>query len=150
MNNIRIEIKPFNAFSIDELYKVLALRNEIFIVEQNCVYEDIDGSDDKADHLMFWDGDLLVAYARLFDYGVKYEDAACIGRVLVKQEYRKFGFGHQLIKQALRYIHENYATESVEIGAQEHLSDFYESHGFRITSESYLEDGIPHIQMRIS
>lgn len=149
MNNIRIEIKPFKELFIEELYQVLALRNRIFIVEQNCVYEDIDDSDHKADHLMFWDGDTLVAYARLFDYGIKYDNAACIGRVLVERGYRKFGFGHQLIKQAVRYINENYATQSIEIGAQEHLSAFYKSHGFRITSECYLEDGIPHIQMRI-
>ena len=149
MNNIKIEIKTFKELLLEELYKVLALRNKVFIVEQNCIYEDIDSSDDKADHLMFWDGAKLVAYARLFNYGVKYDNAACIGRVIVEKEYRKFGLGHQLIKQAVRYINENYRTESIEIGAQEHLCKFYEGHGFRVTSESYLEDGIPHIQMRI-
>lgn len=148
MNNIRIEIKPFKDLEPNELYEALALRNKVFIVEQNCVYEDIDGSDQDADHLMFWEGTTLVAYARLFNTGKKYEDAASIGRVLVHQDYRTYGLGHQILKQALHYIQESYRTQTIEIGAQEYLIKFYEGHGFHVTSAPYLDAGIPHVQMR--
>lgn len=150
MNNLLIEIKPFKALSLEELYQVLALRNLVFIVEQKCLYEDIDAMDTRADHIMIWDGDVLVSYARVFTQGIIYQDAACIGRVIVKKEFRKFGLGNQIIKQAIAYINQEYQTNSIEIGAQEYLKEFYESHGFRVTSESYLDVGIPHIQMRIN
>ncbi|WP_430614675.1 GNAT family N-acetyltransferase [Flavobacterium sp. JP2137] len=146
--SFEIQIKPFNALSPVEIYKVLQLRSEVFVVEQNCVYMDIDGKDFDADHLMIWSGSDLAAYARIFDRGAYFEQAAAIGRVIVSPRHRSFGLGHQLIKQGLEHLEGEYQVTTTEISAQEYLQKFYEKHGFVKTSDRYLEDGIPHIQMR--
>jgi len=149
MNNLyRIEIKPFEDLTSLEVYELLKLRNKVFIVEQNCVYLDIDDKDLKAEHILFWKSGDLVAYARIFDIGVYFEKAAAIGRVIVHSDYRSFGLGDQLLKQALHHIDIHYKTSDVWISAQEYLLKFYNKHGFIQTSERYLEDGIPHIEMK--
>lgn len=145
---MKIEIKTFNELSNQELYKTLSLRNEVFIVEQNCVYQDLDGYDDKAIHVMLFEKDDLVAYARIFDKSIKYKTAS-IGRVVVSPEKRNSNLGHVLVNAAIQAIHENFETEEITISAQEHLQKFYAAHGFVTTSEMYLEDDIPHVQMEI-
>jgi len=145
---MKIEIKTFNELSNQELYKTLSLRNEVFIVEQNCVYQDLDGYDDKAIHVMLFEKDDLVAYARIFDKSIKYKTAS-IGRVVVSPEKRNLNLGHVLVNAAIQAIHENFETEEITISAQEHLQKFYAAHGFVTTSEMYLEDDIPHVQMEI-
>lgn len=147
MNNIKIEIKPFKALSLNELYEVLSLRNKVFVVEQNCPYLDIDALDKQADHVLIWNDKDLVAYARLFKPGICYDNAACIGRVLVDVPFRKFGMGHQLIKQCIAFINEEYKAANIEISAQEYLIAFYQQHSFVQTSDVYLEDAIPHVHM---
>ena len=143
----KFEIKPFKTLSLSELYQTLQLRSEVFVVEQNCVYQDIDGKDEKALHLLgVYDG-VLVAYARLFQPG-DYFEFASIGRVIVKQNYRDKKWGHDLIREAIKGISEQFGTSEITISAQLYLQRFYENHGFVQTSEMYLEDDIPHIEMK--
>lgn len=146
---IRFKIKRFNELSSAELYEVLQLRSEVFVVEQNCVYQDIDGKDEKALHVLGYYQNELTAYSRLFDAG-KYFEEASIGRVIVRQKSRKFNFGHELMRVSIAAIEENFNQTAITISAQEYLKKFYESHGFIQTSESYLEDDIPHIEMKRS
>ncbi|MBC8643425.1 GNAT family N-acetyltransferase [Flavobacterium lindanitolerans] len=144
-----MENKAFKALSLDELYDLLELRTEVFIVEQNCVYQDIDNKDRKAIHLIGeFDGE-TVAYCRLFKAG-DYFDESSIGRVIVKEKYRDRKWGHDLIREAIKAIKDNFDEEKITISAQLYLKKFYESHEFSQTSEEYLEDGIPHIEMKRS
>ncbi|MEZ4787460.1 MAG: GNAT family N-acetyltransferase [Flavobacterium haoranii] len=144
---IKFEIKRFNELSTVELYDLLQLRSEVFVVEQNCIYQDIDGKDEKALHVLgYYQGD-LAAYARLFNKGY-YFDETSIGRFVVSPKYRDKKFGHDLMKTAIEAISEFYNEKEITISAQEYLQKFYESHGFVKISEMYLEDDIPHIRMR--
>lgn len=143
---MRIEVKKFDQLSRDELYKILQLRAEVFVVEQNCVYQDIDGKDQKALHVLGYEDSELVAYTRCFKPGDYFEDAA-IGRVIVKENFRKYGYGHEMMKASVKAISESFQTTSIKLSAQQYLTAFYESHGFQQTGEGYLEDGIPHIAM---
>jgi len=143
---IEWKIKPFEALTVHELYDILKLRSEIFVVEQNCVYLDIDGKDKKALHLLGVHDDKIVAYARLFDAGISFDNAS-IGRVVVDANYRDKKWGHDLMREAIQGIKENFGKDEITIGAQLYLKKFYESHGFVPISEMYLEDDIPHIDM---
>ncbi|MCG2610413.1 GNAT family N-acetyltransferase [Flavobacterium sp. SM15] len=145
----KFEIKPFKILSLDELYQILQLRSEVFVVEQNCVYQDIDGKDSKALHVLGTYEGVLVAYARLFAPGA-YFDQASIGRVIIKQVYRDKKWGHDLIRESIKGIQEHFGQTNITISAQLYLQKFYESHGFVQTSAMYLEDDIPHIEMKKS
>lgn len=147
--SLKWTIKRFNTLSTDELYNLLQLRSEVFIVEQNCVYQDLDGKDRKALHLIGEYDSKMVAYARLFTPGDYFEEAS-IGRVVVGTQYRDIKWGHELMRQAIAGIHEHFNTTSITISAQLYLQRFYESHGFVAMSEVYLEDDIPHIRMKKS
>jgi ElaA protein len=143
---IQWQIKPFEALSVHELYDLLKLRSEIFVVEQNCVYLDLDGKDKYALHLFgTFDGN-IVAYARLFKPGISFENAS-IGRVVVSAAHRDKKWGHELMREAIAAIAKHYKEDKITIGAQLYLKKFYESHGFMQTSDMYLEDDIPHIEM---
>jgi ElaA protein len=141
------KIKRFEALSASELYDLLQLRSEVFVVEQNCVYQDIDGKDGKALHLIGEDSGGMVAYARLFKPN-DYFDEASIGRVVIKQTYRDKKLGHILMKEVIKAIKTEFGETKITISAQLYLKKFYESHGFVQTSEMYLEDDIPHIEMK--
>ena len=143
---MEIEVKNFGELSTKELYDVLQLRSEVFVVEQNCVYQDIDGKDERALHIMGWEDGNLVAYARCFQAGDYFDDAS-IGRVLVRENYRKLGYGHAITKASIEAIKTNYKADKIKISAQVYLVIFYESHGFKTYGDRYLEDGIPHIAM---
>ncbi|MDT0642705.1 GNAT family N-acetyltransferase [Zunongwangia sp. F363] len=143
---MEIEIKEFPDLNLEELYEILQLRSEIFVVEQDCVYQDIDGKDQKALHILGKKEGKIVAYTRCFDNGFYFEEAA-IGRVLVKMEERKYGYGHKIMQASIAAIKERFKTENIKLSAQQYLIKFYESHGFSTTGEGYLEDGIPHIAM---
>ncbi|KOS07037.1 GNAT family acetyltransferase [Flavobacterium akiainvivens] len=140
------KIKPFAALSAAEVYQVLQLRSEVFVVEQNCVYQDIDGKDDKALHLIGTIDSKIVAYARLFAPGY-YFDNASIGRVVVSPQYRAHKFGHLLMTAAIAGVETHFNTKEITISAQLYLKKFYEGHGFVQQGEGYLEDDIPHIRM---
>jgi ElaA protein len=144
---IEWKIKRFETLSTVDLYNVLQLRSEVFVVEQNCVYQDVDGKDSKAVHLLGEMDGKLIAYARLFQAN-DYFNEASIGRVLVKATHRNKKLGHDLMKAAITAIHNYFGTTSITISAQLYLQRFYESHGFTVSSEMYLEDDIPHIQMK--
>lgn len=144
---IKWKIKPFEALSLHELYSILELRSLVFVVEQNCVYQDIDNKDQKAIHLLGEIEGKLVAYARLFDAGIYFENTS-IGRVIVHPDARSQKLGHQLMQKAIEQIKIQFDKEQITISAQLYLQKFYESHGFVTTSEMYLEDDIPHIEMK--
>ncbi len=146
---LTFKIKRFNELSLTELYNVLQLRSEVFVVEQNCIYQDVDGKDEKAIHLIGTFNNEIVAYVRIFKPG-DYFEAASIGRVVVKQSYRDRKWGYDLMQEAIEVtktvLNETYIT----ISAQLYLKKFYENLGFVQTSEMYLEDDIPHIEMKKS
>ena len=141
------KIKPFETLTTAELYNLLQIRNEVFIVEQNCVYQDVDSKDQKAYHIIGELDGIVVAYARLFK-SKDYFDEASIGRVLVKQMHRNFKLGHLLMERAIYFISSELGEIKITISAQLYLKLFYESHGFIQTSDTYLEDDIPHIEMK--
>lgn len=143
---LKWEIKRFEALSGVEVYQILRLRSEVFVVEQNCVYQDIDGKDSKALHLLGTLDGILVAYARLFGPG-DYFGKASIGRVLVSGSHRDKKYGHDLMREAISAIETHYGQTAIAISAQLYLKKFYESHGFSAMGESYLEDDIPHVHM---
>lgn len=141
--------KRFEALSLEELYQLLQLRSEVFVVEQNCVYQDIDGKDQKALHLLGEYDGVVVAYARLFKPADYFEEAS-IGRVVIHPAYRDKKWGYDLMKQAVQGVEIHFKETNITISAQLYLQKFYESSGFVVTSEMYLEDDIPHIQMKKS
>jgi ElaA protein len=143
---MKIAVKTFPELSIQELYDVLQLRSEVFVVEQNCVYQDIDGKDQKAVHVLGVKEGTLVAYTRIFKAGDYFKEAA-IGRVVVKMTGRKLGYGHEIMKASVAAIYNNYKTKHIRLSAQTYLIDFYNKHGFVAEGDTYLEDGIPHINM---
>jgi ElaA protein len=141
------EIKSFHALSVYELYDMLRLRSAIFVVEQNCVYLDLDGKDKIALHLLGKVEGEIVAHARLFKPGISFDNAS-IGRVTVDLKHRDKKWGHELMREAIIGIQHNFGEGKITIGAQLYLKKFYESHGFVQTSKMYLEDDIPHIEMK--
>ena len=144
---IEFKIKPFAELSGQEVYEILRLRSEVFIVEQICIYQDIDNKDQKAIHVLGYCDNELAAYCRLFDAG-NYFDQASIGRVIVAPKFRENKWGHNLMKVAIDGVKKYFDKNQITISAQLYLQKFYESHGFVKTSETYLEDDIPHIQMK--
>jgi ElaA protein len=141
------KIKAFEALTVHELYDILKLRSEIFVVEQNCVYLDLDGKDKVALHLFGEFEGSIVAHARLFKAGISFDNAS-IGRVTVAANYRDRKWGHDLMREAIAGILSHFGESKITIGAQLYLKKFYESQGFVQTSEMYLEDDIPHIEMQ--
>ncbi len=139
-------LKPFNQLSPDELYAILRLRNEVFVVEQNCVYQDADLKDSKCHHLMIFGDNLLLAYARLVPPGISFTEMS-IGRVVISSKGRGSGNGRILVALAIEKCREIFGPGSIKIGAQAYLRKFYGSFGFQETGEIYDEDGIPHIDM---
>ena len=139
-------IKKFNELSIQELYVILQLRAEVFVVEQDCVYQDLDNKDLDAYHMLGVLDTKIVAYARIFKPGDYFLESS-IGRIVVKKEFRKFQFGYQLVVNSIQFIENNLQQNKILISAQSYLSKFYNSLGFTQVGEEYLEDGIPHIKM---
>ncbi len=139
---------PFDQLSLSQLYAIMALRQEVFIVEQNCPYLDADGKDMDAHHLMGIDekGQLL-AYTRLLPKGIAYEKYVSIGRVVTSPKVRRKGLGKQLMEESIKQAGQIYPPADIKISAQCYLIEFYEALGFQCVGESYLEDDIPHIAM---
>ena len=141
-----IVVKMFNELSNQELYKILRLRSEVFVVEQDCIYQDMDNKDHKAIHLLYKEDDELVGYTRIFKAGDYYENA-CIGRVVVVKSERGKDLGKKIMFESIKYIKENLEEEKIELSAQKYLDKFYRDLGFYSVGEGYLEDGIPHQRM---
>lgn len=143
---LEIATKTFSDLTTLELYELLQLRSEVFVVEQDCVYQDIDDKDQKAFHVIGMKAGRMVGYARIFKPG-DYLDFASIGRVVVLKEERKFGYGLIIMKHAIEAIQKIFGEIPIKVSAQAYLKKFYESLGFKVIGEAYLEDGIPHISM---
>jgi ElaA protein len=140
--------KPFSELTTDELYELMALRQEVFVVEQNCPYLDADGKDQQAWHLMGFDkNEKLIAYARIAPQGVFYENYVSIGRIVTSPSVRGKGIGKKLMVACFEAIEKLFKNQPVKISAQYYLIRFYESFGFETIGEQYLEDDIPHIAM---
>lgn len=138
--------KTFQELTVDELYDLLRLRSEIFVVEQTCVYNDLDGLDKSAVHLFNKKEGRIIAYARLLKPGTRFADFS-IGRVVVKESERGTGLGIELMEAAKKYIINESGAKKIKISAQSYLQRFYENLGFEVITEMYLEDGIPHYGM---
>lgn len=144
--SLQIEVKTFGELTTIELYAILQLRSAVFVVEQDCVYQDMDGKDQNALHILGFKNDTLVAYTRIFKPG-DYFDYASIGRVVVRQTERAFKYGYAIMEASIKAVELRFGVTTIKISAQEHLQQFYNNLGFKKTGTSYLEDGIPHITM---
>ncbi|MBU2949676.1 GNAT family N-acetyltransferase [Tamlana agarivorans] len=143
---LKYKIKTFEDLTTTELYKLLKLRSEVFVVEQDCVYQDIDGKDDKALHVLGYKGKKLVAYTRIFEPGYYFE-ASSIGRVVVAKNEREHKYGYELMETSIEAIRIHFKETKIKISAQYHLKKFYNNLGFKEVGDTYLEDDIPHIAM---
>lgn len=144
--NINWSCKAFNALTPHELYSILQLRNEVFVVEQKCPYQDCDDKDQRSYHFMGWKQHKLIAYTRLLPPGVAYEETS-IGRVVTSPSIRGTKTGRELMNKSIAKLHELFGKSAIKIGAQLYLKNFYGSLGFTQCSDIYLEDGIEHVKM---
>jgi ElaA protein len=141
-----ISVKTFNQLTLDELYYLLQLRSQVFVVEQDCVYQDVDGKDHKALHVIGKIDNTIIAYTRIFKPGDYFKEAS-IGRVVVSKTFRHLNYGHQLMISSIEAVEMSFNTKEIKLSAQKYLEKFYNNLGFKTIGESYLEDGIPHIAM---
>ena len=138
-------IKKWDDLSTDEVQSIFGLRSEVFIVEQECPYQDVDGRDPEADHLLLYENNILCGYTRIFSKNTYFKEAS-FGRAVVKKKYRGIGYGHILVKESLKHL-KNKKENTIKISAQSYLKKFYASHGFIPKGDEYLEDNIPHTAM---
>ena len=138
----------YNELTTNQLYNILKLRAEVFVVEQNCAYQDLDNKDNKALHLIGEINNEIIAYTRIFKKGDYFTNSS-IGRVLVKKEFRKKELGKVIMEKSIEIIKKNTKEEKIEISAQKYLTKFYKDLGFKKTGKEYLEDNIPHIKMML-
>jgi len=143
---LKTEVLLFEELNTEQLYDLLQLRSEVFVVEQDCVYQDIDGKDQKALHVLGYSNDKLIAYTRIFKPGDYFKEAS-IGRVVVNASYRQHKYGYDIMNASIEAVRKNYKTSEFRISAQTYLRSFYNNLGFVEVGEEYLEDGIPHINM---
>ena len=141
-----VKTKSFTELTTQELYDILQLRSEVFVVEQDCVYQDIDGKDHKALHVLGYSNDILVAYTRVFTPGDYFKEAS-IGRVVVKESERQHQYGYAIMEASNQAIKEILKETVIKISAQTYLNKFYNNLGYKVIGEEYLEDGIPHVAM---
>jgi|TARA_R110000737_G_scaffold223373_3_gene238400 ElaA protein len=145
-----IEIKAFNDLSLDEFHDLIALRIAVFVIEQDCPYQDLDGKDKSSYHLILRnDDDKIIGTARILPAGLSYPEIA-IGRVVTSIESRELKLGHKIMEHALEFIQQKWENKSVKLSAQSHLTGYYGKHGFVSTGKEYLEDGIPHTEMKLT
>ncbi|MBM7713945.1 ElaA protein [Bacillus thermophilus] len=140
------KLKTFDELTVDELYSILQARVDVFVVEQECAYRELDDHDRVAFHLYAVDAGKLAGYARILPPGSAYRELS-IGRVLIRKEYRRKGLAKELMKRALRFIQQQTTVDCVKVQAQEYLLSFYGSFGFQPVSEVYMDEGIPHVDM---
>ena len=143
---MKIVVKRFKELSVEEMYQILRIRSEVFVIEQRCIYEDIDGKDEKAMHVMGKNNNEIIAYTRILEGGEDY-DFPSISRVVVKKENRGKERGRKIMKESIKYIKENIKEKTIVLAAQKYLEKFYRELGFIAEGEEYLEDEIPHQKM---
>ena len=146
VKDLSIKRKTFEKLNVFELYDLLALRTNVFVVEQNCPYPELDYKDQVADHILMYDKTNIVAVARILPPDTNYPEVS-IGRVATSALYRRQNIGKLLMRTSLEFIQNKYGNVPVRISAQTYLLKFYESFMFKFTGKSYLEDDIPHIEM---
>ena len=147
MSKIDWKVKRFEELKLKELYDLIALRVEVFVVEQNCPYQDLDGKDEVAFHVIGTDeNNKVVATARILPKGIAYDEIA-IGRVVTAESIRKYKKGNELMQTCMDFVSHGFPNEDVRLSAQSHLVNYYAKHGFVKTGKEYLEDGIPHSEM---
>ena len=139
-------VKNFSELDNNEIYEILKLRSEVFVVEQKCIYQDLDNKDQKAIHLLLKKNNEIIAYTRIFKSGEYYKNPS-IGRVVVCKKERGKDFGKKVMRKSINYIKENIEGNKIELSAQKYLDKFYRELGFYVEGEEYLEDGIPHQRM---
>lgn len=142
-------IKSFEELDNRKLYEILKLRAEIFVVEQDCVYNDLDGLDLEGLHLWLEEDNQVVSYVRMLKPGTRFPYAS-IGRVVTKMENRGHGLSTRIMREAIRYLQDEWQAETIKISAQKYLRKFYEDLGFVVVTNEYLEDGIPHYGMKLT
>lgn len=142
-------IKTFDQLTTRELHDIYQLRCDIFVVERNCVYPEIDGKDPECLHIFTEVENKIVAYARIIPPGLKYEKVVAIGRVVVHETFRGQRLGEKLIAKAIEVIKKQWPNTSIRLSAQSHLQHFYRLNGFEVISEEYLEENLPHIAMEL-
>ena len=142
---MRLEVKAWNQLSRKEINDIFSLRSEVFVIEQECIYQDVDGKDEKADHVLLFVNNELVGYTRVFNEKIYFKEAS-FGRAVVKKNFRGEGYGNLLVKKSLEHLKTN-KQSPIKISAQSHLKEFYSSHGFVAKGEEYMEDEIPHTAM---
>lgn len=141
------KILTFNELTLEQLYQMMMVRQAVFVVEQNCPYLDADDKDQDCYHVLGYDKEDLVAYSRIVPKGISYVNSVAIGRILTTEKGRGRGIGKILVQQSIEETIRLFPTEKITISAQCYLIKFYESFGFQIVGEEYLEDDIPHIKM---
>lgn len=147
------QVKHFSELTLEQLYDLLKLRIDVFVVEQTCYYPDLDGDKNQLDrdkatlHVLGYQNDTLVAYLRILAKGQSYDNYISIGRVAIAEQARGSGLGHELMHETLSLCKQHFAEQNIKISAQEYLINFYKQHGFKQISEMYLEDDIPHVAM---
>jgi len=141
--------KSFDSLALNELYELLALRQKVFVVEQNCPYQDCDNNDQHSFHLLGQDEDgNIIGYTRILPKGISYSEYCSIGRIATHPAYRNQNLGNLLIQESIKHCQKLFGGAcSIKISAQAHLESFYSRHGFVATGDAYLEDGIPHLSM---
>lgn len=143
---IEWKIKHFVDLNKYELYDIFALRTKVFVVEQDCPYQELDGKDKHCFHVIGESEGIVIATARIIPSGISFPEAS-LGRVVVDIDFRRKGIAHSLMKETMAFIKGEFGKSPIKISAQEHLENFYTQHGFKSTEKKYLEDGIPHIEM---
>lgn len=140
------KIKKFKDLTIEELYDILKVRNEVFVVEQNSPYQDCDDKDKQSYHLYLEDNGEIIAYLRIIEKGISYNEVS-IGRFLVRQKHRGKGLAKEMLKRAINFVEESLNEKSIRLSGQVYIKDLYKSFGFEEVSDIYLEDDIPHVEM---
>ena len=144
---MNFHVNAFDELDTKQLYRILEIRTEVFVVEQDCVYQDIDGRDPSSHHVLGYVNDKIHAYTRIVPPGVSYDGYASIGRVLTTMKVRRDGYGRKLMKESIQACQTLYPKHNIKISAQTYLLKFYKGLGFQQVGEGYLEDGIPHVGM---
>ena len=142
---LKCKLKEFKELTTEELYEILKLRAEVFVVEQNCPYQDLDDKDQSSYHLFLEDNGQIISVLRILPENIAYKEMA-IGRLIVKKSYRGKGISRKMMLRAMEFITEDLGKEKIRLSGQAYLSDFYQSLGFEKVSEMYLEDGIEHFE----
>jgi len=145
--NIEKNVAHYSQLNIDHFHDIIALRIKIFVIEQDCPYQDLDGKDKVAYHLFYTNNkDEVVAATRILPQNISYAEVS-IGRVVVDKDYRGLGLGDLIMKESMNFVQAEFGQVNVRLSAQKHLENYYGKHGFKSTGKEYLEDGIPHVEM---